>query len=265
MSRPAHLAPLPQQASTDAACTGVSLQGVTLRRGASTVLHEITLELTQPRIGLIGDNGSGKSSLFRLISGLDAPQLGQVLVCGHDVHHAGAHAVRVGLMFQNPDEQIIFPTVQEELALSLTAAGLSRAQAHAKVQTFLHGRGLEAWSERAIATLSQGQRQHVCWLALSLASPRLLLLDEPFASLDLPSQTLLRHEIAAAPHQVIVATHQLEHVRDFTRVLWLDKGRVRADGPGREVCAAYEADVASRMAARDLSFNDAVQPAALAV
>jgi biotin transport system ATP-binding protein len=76
-----------------------------------------------------------------------------------------------------------------------------------------------------------------------LAEPRVLLLDEPFASLDLPGQMRLAADIAACPQQVIVSTHVLEHVSDWPRVLWLERGRVRADGPGAETCAAYEASV----------------------
>jgi biotin transport system ATP-binding protein len=107
---------------------------------------------------------------------------------------------------------------------------------------------LGAWAPRAIGSLSQGQRQQVCWLALQIASHGTLLLDEPFASLDLPHQALLRRDMAQASPQIIVATHVLAPIRDFERVIWLDKGQVRADGHGAEVCAAYEADVASRTA-----------------
>jgi biotin transport system ATP-binding protein len=88
----------------------------------------------------------------------------------------------------------------------------------------------------------------VCWLALLIGDHQTLLLDEPFSSLDLPGQALLRQEIAAAQQQVIVSTHVLDHVRHFERVIWLDKGHVRADGLGEEVCAQYEADVATRVA-----------------
>ena len=73
----------------------------------------------------------------------------------------------------------------------------------------------------------------------------------------MPGQALLRQEIAGASQQVLVSTHQLEHVRDFERVIWLDDGKVRSDGPGHEVCARYQADVAWRSAARQLSFDDA--------
>jgi biotin transport system ATP-binding protein len=83
-------------------------------------------------------------------------------------------------------------------------------------------------------------------LALLIGGHQTLLLDEPFSSLDLPGQALLRQEIAAAKLQIIVSTHVLDHVRHFERVVWLDRGRVRADGLGAEVCAQYEADVAAR-------------------
>jgi biotin transport system ATP-binding protein len=223
----------------------VTLEDITLIRGSTTIFTELSLHLNEPRIGLIGDNGAGKSSLFRLISGLDQPQSGQVHLPRMEAHST---APVVGMMFQNPDEQIIFPTVEEELALSLHHLRLSRADAQAHVRAWLAARGLADWAPRAIGSLSQGQRQHVCWLALLIGAHRTLLLDEPFSSLDLPSQALLRQEIAAAPQQVIVSTHVLDHVRHFERVIWLDKGHVRGDGLGAEVCAQYEADVAERTA-----------------
>ncbi len=216
----------------------IRLDNITLQRGNTVVFQHLTLALTEPRIGLIGDNGAGKSSLFRLICGLDLPQSGQVL------RPDGPQAV--GMLFQNPDDQIIFPTVEEELALSLNHLKLSRAQAQLQVRDWLQARGLADWAPRAIGSLSQGQRQHVCWLALMIASHQTLLLDEPYSSLDLPNQALLHRDIEQAKEQIIVSTHVLDHVRHFERVIWLDKGQVRADGTGQQVCAAYEADVASR-------------------
>jgi biotin transport system ATP-binding protein len=223
----------------------IALQGVSLQRGATVVFELLNLQFTEQRMGLIGDNGAGKSSLFRLICGLDQPQFGHVHVPKPEADNA---APLIGMMFQNSDEQIIFPTVEEELALSLRHLRLSRADAQARVRTWLAARGLADWAPRAIGSLSQGQRQHVCWLALLMGGHQTLLLDEPFSSLDLPGQALLRQEIAAAPQQIIVSTHVLSHVRHFERVIWLEGGRVRADGLGAEVCALYEADVAERAA-----------------
>lgn len=218
----------------------ITLDGITLQRGNTVVFPHLTLQLTEARIGLIGDNGAGKSSLFRLICGLDTPQSGVV------TRPHGPHSV--GMLFQNPDEQIIFPTVEEELALSLNHLKLSRAQAQTHARDWLQTRGLADWAPRAIGSLSQGQRQHVCWLSLVIAGHHTLLLDEPYSSLDLPHQALLHRDIEQAKEQIIVSTHVLNHVRHFERVIWLDQGQVRADGAGHEVCAAYEADVASRTA-----------------
>lgn len=220
----------------------MALEDVRLQRGSTVVFDGLSLRLHERRIGLIGDNGAGKSSLFRLLCGLEQPQAGQV--------HRPKASQAVGMMFQNPDDQIIFPTVEEELALSLQHLSISRAQAQQQVRDMLQLRGLTQWAPRAIASLSQGQRQHVCWLALTLAPHEVLLLDEPFASLDLPGQVLLKQEIAKAPQQVLVSTHVLAHVRHFERVIWLDKGCVRADGHGAEVCEAYEADVSLRTMSR---------------
>ena len=227
---------------------GWDLQDIHLRRGQTPVFAGLHLQLHEARIGLIGFNGAGKTSLLRMLAGLDVPQQGRIVRQGETLHSAErghAPSRRVGLMFQNPDDQIIFPTVQEELQLSWRSAhpGSSRAQAAQAVADFLQQRGLVHWAERAVGSLSQGQRQWVCWLAMRVAQPEVLLLDEPYASLDLPGQLRLAADIAACPQQVLVSTHVLDYVRDYPRVLWLEQGQLRLDGPGQQVCAAYEAHV----------------------
>ena len=224
--------------------TGISFQSVFLRRGGATLFDALSLELTESRIGLIGDNGAGKSSLLRLACGLLAPDKGRVTVHGVDTR---ADRLRlpslVGILFQSPDDQIIFPTVVEELAFSLTALGEERRAARRRAATYLDERGLGAWTDRAVGSLSQGQRQRLCLMALDIMGPRTLLLDEPFASLDLPAQARLVKYIRTTERQVLLSSHVLEPLLEFERVLWLDQGRIRADGPGREVCAAYRAYV----------------------
>ncbi|WP_353235459.1 ABC transporter ATP-binding protein [Diaphorobacter ruginosibacter] len=227
------------------------VEHVSLRRGRTPVFHGLTLHLAERRIGLIGDNGAGKTSLLRLLCGLDVPESGSVRMDGADMHCSGPERARlVGLMFQNPDEQIIHPVVEEEIALSFRTRGKARKEAIDAARQLLASHGRADWAGRAMGSLSQGQRQQVCWLTLLAAGPRVLLLDEPFASLDLPSQDALANDIASAPQQIIVSTHVLEHVRDFERVIWLESGKVRADGPAGDICAAYEAEVTMRSALR---------------
>lgn len=247
----------PQPVSSAAASTSPAspisvwqLQALHLRRGQTQVFSDLVLHLEEPRIGLIGSNGAGKTSLLRMLAGLEQPQQGQLLWQGQ----ARTQPSRsVGLMFQNPEDQIIYPTVQEELQLSWRSAhpGSSRAQAVQAVQQFLQQRGLPDWAERAVGGLSQGQRQWLCWLAQLIGQPQVLLLDEPYASLDLAGQLRLAADIAACSQQVLLSTHVLDYVRDYPRVLWLEQGRIRADGPGQEVCAAYESAVRSAFATQE--------------
>lgn len=245
--------PLPQPTPPEPrSAHSIRLEAVTLVRGNQTVFEGLTLRLDEARIGLVGDNGAGKSSLFRLISGLDQPQQGRVVVHGCDTQGTQADrkqlSKHVGLMFQNPDDQIIFPTVAEELAFSLTARGEMRQAARQQARDFLAQRGLQDWAGRAIGELSQGQRQQVCLLALQIGQPATLLLDEPFASLDLLSQARLSAQLEATDQQIVLSTHLLAHVHRFERVVWLEQGKVRADGPGRDVCEAYAENVRERAA-----------------
>ena len=234
--------------------TGIHLQDVHLTRGARPVFAGLSLSLTERRIGLIGDNGAGKTSLFRLLCGLEVARQGQVHVAGHDVQkHREQLPGVVGMMFQNPDDQIIFPTVEEELGLSLQYQGIARKAAMVQARQFLAERGMAEWAPRAVSSLSQGQRQQVCFLAMLMAAPQVMLLDEPFASLDLPGQARLAADLDHTPAQIVVSTHVLHHVRHFERVVWLDGGQVRGDGAGDTVCAAYELDVKTRSGVQPIS------------
>lgn len=244
----------PANPTLPAAATGHGwlLEQISLRRGNTQVFDRIDMQLHESRIGLIGHNGAGKTSLLRMLCGLEPPQHGRIVWQAQELHgsaHTHTPSRHVGLMFQNPDDQIIFPTVEEELALSWHSAHQGhtgkpdRKACQHGVQQFLQSRDLGHWGPRAISALSQGQRQWVCWLALLLAQPQVLLLDEPYASLDLPGQMRLAADIETCTQQVIVSTHVLQYVRHYPRVLWLEQGQVRADGPGEQVCAAYETSV----------------------
>lgn len=236
----------------------VRLDGVRLARGERTVFDGLSLALPERRIGLVGDNGSGKSTLLRLLNGLLLPDAGTVTVGGLDTRRDRKRLpAAVGFVFQNVDHQIIFPTVREEIAFGPLAQGMARAQADAVAERLLARHGCAGWGERAVADLSEGQKQLVCILSALASGPRLLLLDEPFSALDLTMRLAFSARLAALDLQVVMASHDLHLFEGFDRVLWLKAGRVAADGPPEAVIPLYEADARER--ARSLAAGGAAQ------
>lgn len=219
---------------------GVELDGVCLTRGQRAVFTDLALTLRERRIGLIGRNGAGKSSLLRLMNGLVLPDRGEVRVLGRETGAARRELPGlVGFVFQNPDHQIIFPTVGEEVCFGLEEAGLSRAEALARAGEILVRYGCAGWEERAVHELSEGQKQLVCLIAVIAPQPEILLFDEPFSSLDLQTRLALARHIEGLAQQVVMATHDMDFLAGFDRVIWIDEGRVRADGAPEAVIADY--------------------------
>ena len=207
------------------------------------VLSDLTLTLTEPRIGVLGRNGSGKTTLLRLIAGLIAPTKGQVRVGGLDPARDRKAMLRhIGILFQNPDHQILFPTVAEELAFGLTQQG--HPEPAKAVANLLATEGRSHWASAATHTLSQGQRHYLCLLAVLLMEPATLLLDEPYAGLDLPTQHRLKRRLKTLPQQIITITHDPAALADTQRILWLDHGRLRADGPPDDILPRFTAEMA---------------------
>lgn len=216
------------------------LDNVTLARGGRTVLDGVSLELSERRVGLIGNNGSGKSSLVRLLNGLLTADAGRVVVHGLDAREQAAELPRkVGFIFQNPDHQIIFPTVAEEIAFSLEQAGLPRREAAREAVPALARFGREHWAERPVHALSEGEKQFLCIIAVLVMEPAVIVLDEPFSSLDLPTRRRLEALIAGLKQQVVLVAHELDAFAAYERVVWLHEGRVAMDGAPAEVVAAY--------------------------
>ncbi|MDX6805654.1 ABC transporter ATP-binding protein [Terrihabitans rhizophilus] len=214
--------------------------GVALTRGERRVFDGFSLTLTEPRIGLIGNNGSGKSTLLRLAGGLLMPDAGTVQVHGLDTREHRRDLPRhIGFLFQNPDHQILFPTVEEEISFGMTENGLPTKEAKRQAAALLAEHGCAGWEGRATHALSEGQKQLVCLLAVLSGGPSILLLDEPFSSLDLPTRLDLRRRLRALPQRVVMVTHDFDLLRDFDRLIWLEAGRVRMDGAPDGVLPAY--------------------------
>lgn len=221
---------------------GARLHAVEVTRGARVVFSGLDLTLAERRIGLVGDNGSGKSTLLRLLNGLILPDAGTVEVVGLDTRrHRRQLPAHVGFVFQNVDHQIIFPTVREEIAFGPLEQGFAKPAALAAAERLLAAHGCGGWGDRAVEELSEGQKQLVCILSALAAGPRLLLLDEPFSALDLPTRIALSERLAGLDQQVIMASHDLGLFAGFDRLVWLHAGRVAADGAPGEVIGLYEA------------------------
>ncbi|QOG05948.1 ABC transporter ATP-binding protein [Aureimonas sp. OT7] len=218
----------------------IVFDNVTLTRGGATVLSHVSLRLTERRIGIVGANGSGKSSLCRLINGLLLPTTGQVRVFDLDTR-ADAKAIRreVGFVFQNPDNQIVYPTVGEDLAFGLKNRGIPKAEMQPRIAAALAERGLGGFEDRLVHELSGGQRQLVALAGVLVLRPRILVLDEPTTLLDLRNTRMLMRALDTVPAQVVMATHDLSLLSGFDRVICFDGGVVVQDGRPDAVLAAY--------------------------
>lgn len=222
----------------------IKFESVSYARGGREIIAPLSLSLTEQRIGVVGRNGSGKSTLARLMAGLIEPDEGTVRIDGIDVAKDRKGAVGViGVLFQNPDHQILFPTVQEELAFGLRQLGQDKATAAAGAQAILARFGRSNWAERSTFILSQGQRHLLCLMAVLAMAPRVIVLDEPFAGLDLPTRIHLERELRGLEQAIVQITHQTETLPDYDRVLWIDGGRIAADGPPGEVLPCFEAEM----------------------
>jgi biotin transport system ATP-binding protein len=221
---------------------GLRLVGAGLTVAGKPLLSDVTLHLTSARIGIVGRNGSGKTSLLRLMAGLVAPTSGTVRLDGIDpAADRRAALARVGILFQNPDQQILFPTVIEELAFGLRQMGRSEAEAQPAAQSMLARHGRAHWAGASVATLSQGQRQLLCLMSVLAMEPATLLLDEPFAALDLPTRARLQRLIAGLAQRVVIVSHDPAALRGMDRVVWLERGQVVREGAATEVLAAFAA------------------------
>ena len=208
----------------------VEFSSASFIEGDVQILKNLNFTAGEHRIGVVGRNGSGKSTLARMLCGLIEPTSGTVRVDGFDVFEDRRRAIQtVGMLFQNPDHQIIFPTVEEELAFGLLQLGISQLDAKAKVMAALERFSASHWATKSVSVLSQGQRHLVCLMAVLLMEPKLVVLDEPYAGLDIPTTMQLSEHLRAIEAMIIHISHDPETFNNFDRVLWLEAGEIIAD------------------------------------
>ncbi len=198
------------------------------------------MRLDEARVGVIGANGSGKSTFARLLNGLVVPDTGTVRVAGRDTSTDGAAVRRaVGFVFTNPDAQVVMPTVAEDVALSLRRHRLGRAEVDARVQEALRQVGLEGFDDRPSHLLSGGEKQLLALAGVLVARPQVLVCDEPTTLLDLPNTRRVMRILLGLSQQLVMVTHDLDTLDDVERVLVFERGHIVADAPPGDAIAHY--------------------------
>lgn len=194
-------------------------------------------------VGLVGPNGAGKSTLLLHLNGvlpekLDGPP--SVFIAGRPVIQAELPAIRrdVGLLFQDPDDQLFCPTVFEDVAFGPQQQGLDRGTVAARVQAALAQVGLAGFDSRSPHHLSLGEKRRVCLAGVLACEPQVLALDEPTSDLDPRGRRELKALLRILPVTKLIATHDLDLVAELCdTVLLLDGGAVVAQGPALELLA----------------------------
>ncbi|MGY1644544.1 energy-coupling factor ABC transporter ATP-binding protein [Geodermatophilus sp. SYSU D00703] len=225
--------------------TAIELREVGHAYGERTVLADVSLALTESRIGVIGANGSGKSTFARLLNGLVVPTSGTVLVDGLDTRTRVREVRRrVGFVFQDPDAQIVHPTVAEDVAFGPTNQGLPAEEIARRVDDVLVRYGLDGHRDHPAHLLSGGQKQLLAIAGVLVMRPERIVFDEPTTLLDLANTRRVAQVIAELEQDVVVVSHHLDLLDGFDRVLVFDEGRVVADGTPAETVPWYVARMA---------------------
>jgi len=194
-------------------------------------------------VGIVGPNGAGKSTLLLHLNGIlpdDDSRHGEVIVCGNPIGSSNLHEVhrQVGLLFQDPDDQLFCPTVGEDVAFGPVQFGYPPPEIDRIVRESLSVVGLEGFERRSPHHLSGGEKQRVCLAGILACNPSILVLDEPTSDLDPRGRRELSRLIRGLPATRVIASHDLELVVALcSRVYLLDGGEVVTSGPAGEILA----------------------------
>jgi len=215
------------------------------------VLKDFSLEIARGDfVCVLGHNGSGKSTLARLMNGLFRPDEGggRVTVCGMDTADDDRELdVRrtVGLVFQNPDNQLVTTVVEEDVAFGPENLGLKREEIRQRVDEALKTVDMYEYRDHATYKLSGGQKQRIAIAGILAMRPEILVLDEPTAMLDPKGRAEVLDTVRKLNKEqgmtVILITHHMEEAAKADRVIVMNSGRITADGDPRQVFAQTEA------------------------
>lgn len=203
-------------------------------------LHPFSLSLTERRIGIIGLNGSGKTTFAKLINGLVKPSSGTVTVNGYDtVNDAKAVLRAAGFIFQNPQHQLIMPIVREDIAFGLKAHGAKPDEIDRRVDAVLQRFAISDLAKRRIHELSGGECQLAAIASVTVTGPDILIFDEPVNQLDIRNRKRVIDAIDGLSENAIVISHDLPLVENYDRVLVFHEGRIAFDGGPKAAIDRY--------------------------
>lgn len=212
--------------------------------GAKPALDNITLTIEEGSfVAVLGHNGSGKSTLAKLIGGIMTPTFGNVEVCGLDTgdeDQIDAIREQVGMVFQNPDNQIVSSVVEEDVAFAPENLGVPHDQLVQRVADALAAVGMSDYAEHSTSLLSGGQKQRIAIAGILAMQPRIIVLDEPTAMLDPKGRKSILEvlrRLVKSGMTVIHITHHMDEAVEADRVVVIDDGKVLLDGTPHEVFA----------------------------
>ncbi len=186
------------------------------------------------KVAIVGPNGAGKSTLLLQLNGILEPTHGTVRVGGTVVDRSTVRRIRaqVGLVFQDPDDQLFSPTVFEDVAFGPLHMGVEESEIHDRVERALASVGMAGFERRMPHRMSLGQRKRVALATVLAMDPQVLVFDEPSAGLDPRGRRELIHVLRRLPQTMLVSTHDMRLVAEvFPRTIVVDDGHVVADGP----------------------------------
>ena len=191
------------------------------------------------KVALLGSNGAGKTTLLLHLNGILQGK-GDIRIMGQPLKDGNLKRIRgqVGLVFENPDDQLFSPTVFDDVAFGPLYMGLPREEVLERVRLALEQVGMAGFEERLPYHLSLGQKKRIAIATVLSMSPAILALDEPFSSLDPGARRELMRLLQVLPQTMIVSTHHISIIRHlFPRTVVMDDGRVVADGDTEAILA----------------------------
>ena len=195
-------------------------------------------------VALFGADGSGKTTFVLHLNGL-LEGSGSIEVCGLPVKKENLKQVRqkIGIVFQDPDDQLFMPSVLEDVAFGALNLGISPEQASQRARIALEKVGMLESHNKAPYHLSAGQKKRVAIAGVLVMTPEILVLDEPTTFLDPPGQRALTSLLRELPQSKLIVTHDVEFARSLaTRAVFFQKGRIAGEGPADRIIEQFEWD-----------------------